>query len=218
MNFNDVMNQLNAMRAADGGALGAVLAIVIEGLLFAKDGYDTFRDEYDALKKRVSALEDKVNRPPILALTLSAFQRVIRTQITASNFAAQSGLGTSGTVTLTTSGGTGEISTLRRFLMVLGAGSASTAAGAQVRLTPPVTIVGPISVRLSPSTGSVGGSIFDNDPYFTVNYASDGKTVSSIDIGVNAALTASTSYGLQVEIDEVDTSSNISSLPVVLSN
>lgn len=217
MNFNDVMNQLNAMRAADGGALGAVLAIVIEGLLFARDGYDTFRDEYDALKKRVSALEDKINRPPILSLTLSAFQRAIRTQITTANLAAQAGLGTSPTVALTTSGGTGEISTIRRFLLSLTVGS-SPAAGTQVRLTPPTTIVGPISVRLSPSTGSTGGSIFDNDPYFSVGYASDGKTVSYIDIGANAALTAAAVYGLQVEVDEVDTSSNISSMPVVLSN
>jgi hypothetical protein len=215
--FETIITQLNAMRAADAGALGAVLAILIEGLLFAHDGYNTFCDDYDALKKRVKALEDKISKPPV-ALSLSPFQKAIRTQITAANFAANANLGTNGTVTLTTSGGTGEISTIRRFLMILGAGSASTAAGAQARFTPPVTLKGPIAVRLLPSTGSTGGSIFDNDPYFTVNYASDGVTVNSIDIGVNAALTASTNYGLQVEICEVDTSSNAAALPVVLSN
>lgn len=203
--IDSIVAALNKVYADWQGRLGAVGGAIIGMLLAmleaARDQWDCFHDDYNELKKRVSDLEDSsTGGSTTIAAVVSAFQTAVRVPLGSANIAVQTaGLGSGSSATLVTTGGTGEVNNLGSFVLRMVA-AGTPAAGAQVRVTPPTTLRGPVRVRLSPGFYSSGADIFDKDPYTVINYNSDGVTVSSIDISAAAALTASSSYELQAEV------------------
>lgn len=195
--------QIAADRTGLGVLAGALLALFVEATAYATDRADAFRGEVDTLDARVTTLEEKIAeccspsgpRTPTGPVIVTLKQRASNSQIAVQT----AGAGTGATAGLAAPQGTGEIYTLERFLVsVTGAGT--PAAGDLLKVTPTEQVKGPIGVRLSPGHGTNGGTIFDLDPYYDVNYASDGVTVASVDVGVGTAITASASYLLQVEL------------------